>query len=131
MSLQVLVYNVRCARTVIQARRRRSNARAIKRGGRAVVISLLVQAGDERVTLVTYRFKYLLRHLLNDDLQHHEFPLHLRHLRIARRWQYADDDRAVSGHPRRCGDQQTLGEWFVGTAGMGWFYFKPTNGGHG
>jgi len=29
------------------------------------------------------------------------------------------------------GDQQTLGEWFVGTAGMGWFYFKPTNGGHG
>jgi len=35
------------------------------------------------------------------------------------------------GNPRRCGDQQTLGEWFVGTAGMGWFYFKPTNGGHG
>ena len=44
-----------------------------------------VQAGDERVTLVTYRFKYLLRHLLYDDLQHHEFHLHLRHLRIARR----------------------------------------------
>jgi hypothetical protein len=68
-----------------------------KKGGRAVVISLLVQAGDERVTLVTYRFKYLLRHLLNDDLQHHEFHLHIRHLRIARRWQYVDDDRAVSG----------------------------------
>jgi hypothetical protein len=46
-----------------------------KKGGRAVVISLLVQAGDERVTLVTYRFKCLLRHLLNDDLQHHEFHL--------------------------------------------------------
>src|SRR5262245_51343520 len=33
---------------------------------------------------------------------------YLRHLRIARRWQYVDDDRAVSGQrvqsdPRRCG----------------------------
>ena len=29
------------------------------------MISLLVQAGDERVTLVTYRFKYSLHNLLN------------------------------------------------------------------
>jgi hypothetical protein len=42
-----------------------SNARATKKGEAAVVISLLVQAGDERVTLVVYHFKYSLRHLLN------------------------------------------------------------------
>jgi hypothetical protein len=47
-----------CARTVIQARRRRSNARATKKGEAAVVISLLVQAGDKRVTLAAYHFKF-------------------------------------------------------------------------